>query len=240
MSTPIKTLIRDRGRTPTVPDQTLAAAYRVIAELLLNPDSRDAERVDHESAALAAAPAAIRDPIASFLAAPAAADSVEYTQTLELTPPCPLYLGAYIFDEPKSCRGAGMSGRNGYMIEIAAVYNHFGVALGGGELADYLPAMVEFLALSLEAKDRDTIGLRRRFVEQQVLPGLPLLRAALEKYESPYLQLIDALQCVVENDALTMFAGPIWVPPPEDGRRPPRPVDAPFEPVNAAIEEARP
>lgn len=201
---------------PPVPNPlVLASSYRLIAELLLNPSVRDPARIEAERETLAFAPASVREPVKAFLASPSADDVDEYTKTLELTPPCPLYLGAYIYDEPKSCRGAGMSGRNGYMIEIGAIYGHFGFALDGRELADFLPAMVEFLALSLEHRDRDTIGIRRRFVEQYVQPGLPPLRKALAKFDSAYGFLIEALQAAVDEDAIAMFDGPVWIPPKE-------------------------
>ena len=197
----------------------LASCYRLIGELLLNPEMRDPARIEKGRRALAAAPAAVREAVEAFLASPSATDVDEYTAVLELTPPVPLYLGTYLYDEPQSCRGAGVSGRNGYMIEVAAVYGHFGFALQGGELADYLPAMVEFLALSLEGKDRDTIGVRRRFVEQQVVPALPPLRKALAKFDSAYGLLIDALSAATEEDVISMFDGPMWVPSPDAGPR---------------------
>lgn len=204
----------DLGATTTA---ELAAAYRLIAECLVAPDFRDEARVADLMASLAAAPAAIRDPVAAFLANPRSRDADEHLLVLELTPPCPLYVGHYIFDEPHSCRGAGLSGRNGYMIEVAAVYRHFGFQLGGGELADYLPAMSEFLAISLELRDRDPIGIRRRFVEAYLKPGLEPMRAALAKYDSPYGLLIEALAAAVAADTGLHAGQPIWKPPVRTG-----------------------
>lgn len=197
------------------PQPMLTSGYRLIAELLLNPSVRDPARINAERDAIATAPAPVRQPIAAFLASPSARDIDEYTRTLELTPPCPLYLGSYIFDEPKSCRGAGMSGRNRYMVEIAAIYSHYAFTLDRREMADFLPAMVEFLALSLENRHRDTIGIRRRFVAQYVEPGLAPLARALAKYQSVYGLLIEALEAVLEQDQIAMSGGPIWTPPSE-------------------------
>lgn len=198
-------------------DACLATAYRLIAECLLAPDVRDAARISAWSEALDGAPQAVRAPLAAFLASPRALDADEHLLILELTPPCPLYLGHYLFEEPQSCRGAGFSGRNGYMLEVGAVYRHFGFEIGGGELPDFLPAMCEFLAISLENRQRDSIGIRRRFVETHLRPGLAPMRAALAKYESPYRLLIESLEAAVAADVASRTADPIWVPPTRSG-----------------------
>ena len=188
----------------------LGAMYGLIAELLLNPSVRDARRVERQLAALPETP--VRDCIQRFLETPAAHNVEEYTQTLELTPPCPLYLGAHMYDEPNSCRGAGACGRNQYMIELGAIYEHFGFKLAG-ELPDFLPVMVDFLAVSLEHPERDGIGLRRRFVETYLQPGLPHLRKALLKYESVYDLLLEALELAVDEDIERLSGDPVWLAP---------------------------
>ena len=188
----------------------LSAGYRLIAQLLLHPDDRDGVTV--ASPGLDLDPA-VGDSIEEFLADAACGSRDEYVQTLELAPPCPLYLGAYLFDEPTSCRGAGTSGRNAYMLELSGLYRHFGFELTGGELPDYLPAVVDFLWISLEHRDRDTIGLRRRLLQHYVLPSLGPMREALEKYHSPYMLLVKALEETVEQDLQQMDDAPAWKPP---------------------------
>lgn len=189
----------------------LSAAYRAIAELLLNPEFRDNGRIAQDLARLQGS--MLGDQIELFVDEPGAHDIGEYTQTLELAPPVPLYLGAYMYEEPSSCRGAGASGRNTFMIEIAAIYEHFGVSLGDSELPDFVPVVVEFLAVSLDHTDRDGIGLRRRLVEKYVQPGLPALRKALKKYESVYDRLIEALEMAVNEDLERMADDPVWLAP---------------------------
>ena len=188
----------------------LANGYRLIAQLLLHPDDRDGATIASLALELEGAAG---DSIGEFLADATCGSRDEYVQTLELSPPCPLYLGAYLFDEPTSCRGAGTSGRNAYMLELSGVYRHFGFELTGGELPDYLPAVVDFLWLSLEHRDRDTIGLRRRFLQHYVMPGLDPLQEALEKYRSPYVLLVSALAKTVEQDLQQMDSAPAWRPP---------------------------
>jgi len=203
---------RDWHGQATAPAQwDLGAIYRLCAELLLNPETRDGERIETSLGALPAG--RIREHVDAFLASPAAHDVDEYTQTLELTPPCPLYLGTYLYDEPTSCRGAGACGRNGYMIELQALFEHYGIGLDSRELPDFLPVMLEFAALSLSRTDQDGVGLRRRFVDKQLRAGLPGLRAALQKYESVYDELIAALELAMEEDLERMAGDPIWLPP---------------------------
>ncbi len=79
----------------------LAASYRLIGELLLHPAERDDAVVRQELKTVGACPAAILTPIERFLADPASHSGDEYVQTVELAPPCPLYLGHYLFEEPE-------------------------------------------------------------------------------------------------------------------------------------------
>ncbi|MCH8314465.1 MAG: hypothetical protein IIA64_00695 [Planctomycetes bacterium] len=191
----------------------LTASYQLISELLLNPQERDPALVKRLHRFLEEANKEVERWIARFLATPGSTSRDEYVQTLELSPPCPLYLGSYLFDEPTTCNGVGTSGRNAYMLELAGIYGHFGFDITARELPDYLPAIVDFLWISLENQDRDGIGLRRRFVEQYVFPGLKPLKAALQKYKSPYALLVSALQSAVEQDLSRMADdAPAWKP----------------------------
>ena len=199
---------------------TLASCYRLIGELLLYPQERDQDRIEANLEALDDAPEKVREAVQKFLAAPRSQNADEYIDVLELDAPCPLYAGAYIFDEPKSCRGVGMSGRNAYMLEVGAVYKHYGLDASVRDLADFLPMMVEFLGLSLDRPDRDKIGLRRRFVEQYFQPALAPLIEKLEKFETPYAELVKALAVLAEEDLVTMFDHPVWVPPADSDKRP--------------------
>lgn len=190
----------------------LGVCYQLIAELLLHPDERDATRVEALRAKLGDALTDASGPISEFLDHPLAVSAEEYVQTLELSPPCPLYLGAYLFEEPASCRGAGTSGRNAYMLELAGVYRHFGLELSGRELPDYVPALAEFLAISLDHSDRDQTGLRRWLLERYVLPALEPLRERLARYQSPYALLARSLAAVVCEDLRRVDDRPAWRP----------------------------
>lgn len=193
--------------------KALSSCYRLLEELFIYPEERDSEWVEAERKNVAKYPKSMRKPIDGFLKNPASVSTDEYINTLELTPPCPLYLGTYLFDEPSSCRGAGMSGRNSYMMELSGIYNHFGFQLNGKELADYLPVILNFLSVSLNQEERDRIGIRRRFIEHHLLIGLPTMLESLQKYESPYGLLVEALQAALEEDLVLMTDSPAWIPP---------------------------
>lgn len=204
--------LADPGRTtepPADPRLTTvqrAAGYRIVAELFLYPDERDMAPVAAWRDALAGAPEARL--LDAFLAHERAFDPEEYLDVLELAPPCPLYLGAYLFEEPASCRGAGMSGRNAYMLELKATYRHFGLEPDAGEMADFLPLLAEFLAMTTEDAANDAAGVRLRLLERMVAPALPEMRERLERYESPYAEVIDFLAFLVADDTLA-------APPPD-------------------------
>ncbi|MFQ5563457.1 MAG: nitrate reductase molybdenum cofactor assembly chaperone [Parvularculaceae bacterium] len=196
--------------------QAISDCYRLIGELLLYPEERDGARIDAGRAALRHAPAAVRTPIERFARNPEAESVDLYLQTIEMTGACPLYVGAYLFEEPKSCRGAGLSGRNAYMLELANAYRHFGFDLNGRELADFLPVILEFLAISLERRAWDRIGLRRWIVERRVTPAIPKMASRFEKHDSPYALLVEALDALLHEDAQSMCEDPIWLPPADD------------------------
>jgi nitrate reductase delta subunit len=198
----------------------LIPAYSLISELFLYPEDRDAARIEAGLARLGEAPGELLASIEAFLAAPASGSTEEYVATLELAPPVPLYLGSYLYGEPESCRGAGMSGRNGYMLELSNIYRHFGVEHTGGELADFVPIIIEFLGLSLEREGEDGIGLRRYFVETLLTKGMDSLLAALRKYESPYAHLVEALRLALADDIARMAGGPKWQPPADEDQPP--------------------
>lgn len=194
----------------------LTSRYRLISELFVYPADRDMELVEDELKVLRRDDNSVLDHIEAFLADPISSSDEEYVSTLELSPPCPLYIGSYIFDEPNTCLGVGLSNRNAYMVELTNLYGHFGFEMTTPELVDFLPIMVEFLAISLELETGDPIGLRRWFLETCLAPGLKPLSEALLKYESPYARLIDALRTCLDEDIFMMGSLEAWAPPADD------------------------
>ena len=82
------------------------------------------------------------------------------------------------------------------MIELLGVYRHLGLSPKGRELPDYLPLMVEFLALSAGSDD----PVRGKLVKDYMLPYLPPIRSRLEQLKTPYVCLLDALERVLKAE----------------------------------------
>lgn len=178
--------------------QALQDIYAALADAWCSPQDIDGQAVatavseasarwgglDREGAAL----------LARFLANPISEE--EYVELFELDPRCALYLGSHTFDEPQTCAHAGLSDRNGYMTELLGIYRHLGMAPNGRELPDYLPLVVEFLALTAGSED----AIRDKLILEYVLPYLPPVRARLEALKSPYVDLLDVLERVMRLD----------------------------------------
>ncbi len=182
--------------------QILKDAYSLIGDLFCSPPETDAEReqvkkgakrvaeglksIDQESSML----------LSSFLKEETISEE-DYIDLFELQPKCSLYLGSHTYDEPKTCANAAVSDRNGYMIELIGIYKHFGQVIDGKELPDYLPLMMDFLALTVEAKDDP---IRGKFITEYLAPLLPPIRSRLEELETPYLHLLEALEKIINVD----------------------------------------
>ena len=123
-----------------------------------------------------------------------------YIDLFELDPKCPLYLGTHSYDEPKTCAGAGVSDRNKYMIELNAIYKHFGKSPNGKELSDFLPLVVDFLSLTVES---NTDSVRGKLIREYLLPFLPPMRSKLKELKTPYVYLIDVLNKIINIDLKT-------------------------------------
>lgn len=206
--------------------EALAGTYGAIAEWLLYPEEVDPGTLGEEAVggALAAAGAVgprAEQELRSFHERRGEVGAEDYLNLFELNPRCPLYLGSHQFEEPRNCNAVGLSDRNTYMLEIANVYGHFGFELQG-ELPDFLPAMVDFLALTADCEGHDA-AVRLRFVDKLMLPGIAPLAAAMAKTESPYPHLVAALEACLEQEmpeiALPVLSGPAPTPAEEAAHR---------------------
>jgi nitrate reductase delta subunit len=186
------------------PVDALVAVYRIISEWLLYPEEMDPATMSDEALRDALADAELIDPalgpqLRTFHDGYPAVTVEDYLALLELNPRCPLYMGSYQFADPTTCASAGVSDRNQYMLEIGNVYKHFGLEIGP-ELPDFLPAMIEFLALSAGAEGDDA-ALRLRFIERMVWPGVRLFARKLQTEEAPYKHLAEALTLCLRAEA---------------------------------------
>lgn len=201
--------------------QHIKASYRLGSEFLVHPEKRDRRVIEAAFERLSDrsttdAPEALHQ----FDDVEGGKSTDEYVQTLELSPPCPLYLGTYLYDEPDSCRKAGLSDRNQYMLELKNLYWHFGVAPPDDELPDFVPMMVDFARVSLGRDVRLAEPLRRYFLEEHFLPGLAGFRSKLDDYESPYALVIEGIEAVAEMDVARIDV-PAWSPSDETPQEPP-------------------
>jgi nitrate reductase delta subunit len=101
----------------------------------------------------------------------------EYVATFDFNKRASLHL-SYFRDGDRRQRGATLLG-------LKRRYREAGLELQGGELPDYLPAILEFAALAPGA-EADAVLDRMR-------PGIELLRAVLHETGSEYARVLDAL-----------------------------------------------
>jgi nitrate reductase delta subunit len=198
---------------PTTSD--IAAAYRLLEEMFINPSFRDDDAIVSWLEQVRSSLPFVAEQIDHFVEADGSNSSNEYVSTLELSPPCPLYLGSHMFEEPSTCSGISTSPRNAFMLELAGMYEHFGFVLGSVEMPDFLPVMLNFLAISLEGEQEDTLNLRRRMIEKYLLPGLPYLAKGFEKFGSVYGILIPAIELVATEDLQLIGDVTMWKTPDE-------------------------
>ena len=101
----------------------------------------------------------------------------EYVATFDFHKRASLHL-SYFRDGDRRQRGATLLG-------LKRRYREAGLELEGGELPDYLPAILEFAALAPGGEADAVLGRMR--------PGIELLRAALHDIDSPYAGVLDAV-----------------------------------------------
>jgi nitrate reductase assembly molybdenum cofactor insertion protein NarJ len=192
--------------TALVTDGSLAplvGTYRLIAEWLLYPEEVDRDTLAEEFVEAACADAALVHPdlpgrLRAFHAEFDSVDCEQYLELLELNPRCPLYLGSYQFQEPATCSSAGVSDRNQYMLEIANVFRHFGLEMNT-DLPDFLPAVIEFLALTAGVTGENK-ALRERFIQRMVWDGVRLFAFKLQAENTHYIHLAEALTLCLQYE----------------------------------------
>ena len=154
---------------------------RLGAVLLEYPDGELLEETPRLSAAARDLPGRSGAELRTFLDRRAALDPwavrEEYVATFDFHKRASLHL-SYYRDGDRRQRGATLLG-------LKRRYREAGLELTGGELPDYLPAILEFAALA-PGDDADAILARMR-------PGIELLRASLHDLDSPYAGLLDAV-----------------------------------------------
>lgn len=176
--------MRRRSTSPAAtPEQRLA--FQAASVLLQYPDARLRARLDDVGAGLTALPEGRpRDLLAGVLRwldgqQPGEAER-HHVQTFDLTRRCSPYLTYFRYGDT---RQRGMA-----LLELRHRFRHAGLEPAGPELPDYLPALLEFAALTGDP------GIGVLCTHR---PALELLRLALHDVGSPYAGVLDALAALL-------------------------------------------
>ena len=179
---------------------TITACYKLLAELLLYPEERREDVIRQLGPRVEEAAEEVRRPLLELLASPAIDDCGAYIEELEVSRKRPLYLGFYLFDEPDSCQSAGTCGRNGYMIELTGIYRHYGLELDGREMPDFLPLVLDFLALSADRREDDEGALRTRLIERYLQPAVTAMHDRFSEHGGPWLLAVESVAALLRAE----------------------------------------
>jgi nitrate reductase delta subunit len=104
----------------------------------------------------------------------------EYVNTFDLVADHSLYLTYHLFDEQDRDRGPAL-------IQLSELYKSTGFEIGDGELPDYLPLILEYVATM------DDLQSARSFL-QQTVQATDIIASRLEEINSPYAPLLRIVE----------------------------------------------
>lgn len=160
-----------------------AVAARAASLLLRYPDAEVLATLPTVRAAIAELPPRLAAPLSAVAehraATPPTGLAVSYVDTFDFRRRCCLHLTYYTAGDTRD-RGAAL-------VTFATAYRRAGLAVTGGELPDYLPAV-----LDLAAAHEAGWGLLR---DHRV--GIDLLAAALERDGSVYAHAVRAVRLLL-------------------------------------------
>jgi nitrate reductase molybdenum cofactor assembly chaperone NarJ/NarW len=161
-----------------------AVAARAASVLLRYPDADLLAALPMVRAALDELPDSLSRSLSTVAEHLAGGDprelAADYVETFDFRRRCCLYLTYYTHGDTRA-RGQALA-------QVAAVYRTAGFTLGGGELPDHLPAVLELAATAGEP------GWRLLHAHRV---GLDLLGAALERDGSVYRHAVMAVQALL-------------------------------------------
>ena len=175
--TPRRPLPRELESLPLSPAHR--ARVHMIASLLLDyPDDAWFARLDILRQQIEGLPPEITGPLTRFMDAATAAGSEEwqraYVVTFDLKRKCSLYLSYYPTGDTRR-RGVAL-------VTFLEAYRAAGWEFDAQDLPDYLPAVLEFSAVSDSPIAAGLIASHRE--------GVEVLRAALEGMDSPWADVV--------------------------------------------------
>lgn len=167
---------------PLVLSADRRAAAHMIASLLLDyPDDAWFARLPLLQERAAGLPVPIAEALTGFIAAATTAGTTEwqrrYVVTFDLKRKCSLYLSYYATGDTRK-RGTAL-------VTFLEAYRAAGWEFDAQELPDYLPAVLEFSALSDSPIAEALIASHRE--------GIEVLRAALEAMDSEWAAVVRAV-----------------------------------------------
>lgn len=164
-----------------------ALAIAAISRLLLYPDPDLLEQIPVLRAAADALPRPIREPLLRLVAhlegTPMLTLQADYVTTFDMRRRNCLYLTYHLNGDTRR-RGVALW-------RFVDLYRQHGYSMADGELADFLPALLELVA---QMPDDDPGPLDLLLAHQ---PGISVLRHSLEADGSPYADAVAALEAVL-------------------------------------------
>ena len=216
-----------------------ADAWQLCSVLLDNPRADLPDRLPMLREVSAALPAGVGDPLRRFLDHVAGTSlralQTDYVDTFDVTRKCALHLTYFLHGDTRN-RGVAL-------VRFKQLYRSHGVELSedgdaGGELPDYLPVVLEFGATV------DPDAAWKLLNDHRV--GIELLRRALERRDSPWSDVVDALRATLPaldgDDEIALAKLITQGPPKETVGLDDDSVNAPFalDPALQAIHEPPP
>lgn len=175
---------RSRGTTPELAPDELTATWQLVSQLLQYPDEALLANRALFADVAGRLPERVGEPLKRFLdyvdATGLREVQTQYVDTFDITRKCSLHLTYFTHGDTRR-RGVAL-------VEFKQAFRRAGVHLAdeNAELPDYLPAVLEFGAFS----DRETAW--KLLGDYRV--GIELVRSALARTESPWLDVLEALR----------------------------------------------
>ncbi len=107
-----------------------------------------------------------------------------YTYSFDLTPPCPPYIGHYIFGEDYR--------RSIFMVGLKETYRKYGFSYDERELPDHLAIVLEFLPKYENEEEREEL------INLCLLPALEKMIKGL-KEENPYRSILEVVYRILKG-----------------------------------------
>lgn len=170
-----------------------AESYQALAALLAYPEEREKVLCSIKTLRAYLDRRGVDSPVLPFVefahGATLGGLQEDYVATFDFDPSRAPYLGHHLYGDHQK--------RAAYLIKLKGTYAGFSFQPEGCELPDHLSVLLGFLAhLSRKAEDE----ARRKFIEEEVLPGVRRLGSEEEARRSRWLPLIETAELLMSTD----------------------------------------